>query len=163
MRTVNLLLGNSERALSQLIETVVLDACYNQAAVECIRAVRMEDFVRLGSGAGFQLIIVVVGNLLPAASRRGSQASFEDTLDAVRTIRQRAGTPIITFSTQKEHEVPLLEAGAEAVISLPFKGHTLNTEVRRILRLPEPVEHSAPVRWTLAGALLRGWQRLRSA
>lgn len=163
MKTVNLLLGNSERALSQLIETVVLDACYNQAAVECVRSVRADDFVRQAYGAGFQLIILVEGNILPAASRRGSQVSIEDTVIAIRTIHERTGTPVIAISATAEHEVPLLEAGAEAVIGLPFDRNQLNAEVRRVLRLPEPVEYSEPERWSLGGTLLRGWQRLKSA
>jgi hypothetical protein len=163
MRTVNLLTGNSDRALNQRLEAVVLDACYNQAAVECVRTPRMDDFVRQGCSGGFQLIVLVSGDLLPAPGRRGSFVSRDELLEAIRSIRQRSSAAIIVISALPDDELPLLEAGVESVLPLPLNCEQLGAEVRRVLRLAEPVHEEAPDRGSLAAALLRGWRRLKSA
>ena len=151
MRTVNLLLANSERTLNQLIETVVMDACWPQATVERVRVARIEDFVRQGCSDDFQLIVLVMGNLLPALGQEGPRASFEDALEAVRKIRHQTEAPIIALSADGEHELPLLEAGVDGVIGLPFSREQLGAEVRGVLRLRQQrMEYSAPGRFSMA-------------
>ena len=168
MRTVNLLVGTSERRLNNLIETLVLDVCYNQAAVQSTRTMRADEFSRQGCSPSFQLIIVAPDNLLPAPSRRGSRVAIEDITDAARVIKNRCGTPMIALSVSEEEDVALWEAGVDSVLRLPLNSEHLKNEVRRLLRIPELVEKPVPEtpaanRWSLAATLSRGWARLTNA
>jgi hypothetical protein len=168
MRTVNLLVGTSERRLNNLIETLVLDVCYNQAAVQSTRTMRADEFARQGCSPSFKLIIVAPDHLLPAPSRRGSRVAIEDITDAARVIKNRCGTPIIAFSISEEEDVALWEAGVDSVLRLPLNSEHLKNEVRRLLQMPERVEEpaeEAPAanRWSLAATLSRGWAKLTNA
>ena len=58
MRKVNLLIANSERRLTNLIESLVLDACYEQAFVDPTRIERADELVKLATSSAYKLIIV---------------------------------------------------------------------------------------------------------
>jgi DNA-binding response OmpR family regulator len=165
MDKINLLVANSERGLSNLIERIVLDACYNQAVVESTRISRGDELVKLGCSASFQLLIVAADNLLNGTGLRSSCVSAAQAAGAIRLIRERTTTPLIAVAAFAQNQVALLEAGADCVVRLPFESEKLRTEVRRVLRLPEVVEEPAPerARWTLTDFLARGLQRLKSA
>jgi len=164
MEKINLLVANSERGLSNLIESVVLDACYNQAVVECTRISRGDELVKLGCSGVFQLIVVAANNLLAGPGLRSSSISADEAAGAIRSIRERTTTPVIAVSVFPENEPALLEAGAECVVRLPFQAEKLKAEVRRVLQLPELVEEPVqPTRWSLSDLVWRGLQRLRSA
>ncbi|HWX20281.1 MAG TPA: hypothetical protein VN578_10305 [Candidatus Binatia bacterium] len=167
MRTVNLLLGVSERRLNNLIEALVLDVCYNQAAIACTRATRADEFSRQGCSPGFHLIIVSPDNLLPAPSRRGSRVAIEDAVDALRTIKNRCGTAVIALSASEDEDASLWEAGSDSVLRLPLNREQLKSEVCRLLGISElaeePAREELVSRWSLSEALSRGWERLKSA
>jgi len=166
MRTVNLLLGVTDRKLGNSIEALVLDACYNQAAVTTTWTVRADEFARQSCSPSFQLIIAVPDNLLPAPSRRGSRVSIEDIRDALRVARTRCGTPVIAFSASEEEDAILWEAGADSVLRLPLAREQLQSEVRRLLNIAElavETEADAERRSSLAARFSRGWARLLSA
>ena len=166
MDKVHVLVGNSERGLSNLIESLVLDACFGQDfVVETTRIGRADELVKMASSGAYQLIILAAANLLPGPGLRKSWVSANEAVRAIHTIRSRCGTPVIAVSISPGDEVPLLEAGAECVVRLPFEQETLKLklEVRRALRLAEPVEQAKPRRWSLSELVLQGLQRLKSA
>ena len=164
MEKINLLVANSERGLTNLIESLVLDVCYNQAVAESTRISRGDELVKLGCSGVFQLIIVAADNLLAGPGLRSSSLSADEAAAAIRSIRERATTPVMAVSVFPENEPALLEAGAECVVRLPFQGERLKAEVRRVLRFAELVEEpEQPTRWSLSDVVWRGLQRLKSA
>jgi hypothetical protein len=163
MERVNLLLANADRRTSNLIEAVILDACYNQAIVDCVRTARVDEFVHHASVTPLQLIVVVADGLLAEPSRRASWVSVGEVANAIRAIKEQSSAPILALSTLPEHEVPLLEAGAEGVLNYPLNKDKLRSEVRRVLRLHEPAVAAEPASPSLAVPFLRLFQRLRSA
>ena len=163
MDKVNLLVANSERRLSNFIESLVLDVCFNQAFVETTRIGRADELVKLASSGAYQLVIVAADNLLPGPGLRSSWVSADEAVRAIRAIRNRCDTPVIALAVFPADGVALLEVGVESVVRLPFDGAKLKLEVRRALRMAEPVEKSKPSRWSLNELFLRGFQRLKSA
>jgi DNA-binding response OmpR family regulator len=163
MDKVNLLVANSERRLSNLIESLVLDVCFNQALVKTTRIGRADELIKLASSGAYQLVIVAADNLLPGPGLRDSWVSADEAVQAIRAIRDRCDTPVIALAVFPADEVALLAAGVESVVRLPFNGEKLKREVRRILRMADPVETSKPSRWSLNELFLRGFQRLKSA
>ncbi len=140
MKTVNLLLGNSDRRINNLLEIAVRDACYNQAVVECFRTSRVDELLRLSSLRRFDLIFIAPENLKPSPSRRPPFVSVAEVIRTMRSIRAFCSTPMIAVAVPEEDELSLLEAGAENTFPLFFDGEALKAEVRRVLRLVEPVE-----------------------
>ncbi len=163
MDKIRVLLANSERGLSNLIDSLILDACYNQAIVETTRISRGDELVKLGISGGFQLVVVAGDNLLAGPGLRSSSVSVEQAANAIRLIRERTATPVIGVAALPASEGQLLEAGVESVVRLPFETDKLKEEVRRALRLPEPVAEPEPTRGSFVELLWRGLERLKSA
>lgn len=156
MDKVHLLVANSERGLSNLVESVVLDVCFDQATVETTRTTRVDELVKLASTGAYQLILVAADNLLSGKGLRKSLVSADEAAQAICAIRGRCDTPVIAVAVFPEDEVPLLEAGSECVVRFPFDREKLKSEVRRVLRMAEPVEEPKPSRWSLNEPLWRG-------
>ena len=166
MRKINLLLANSERRLSNLIESLVLDACFEQGFVETTRIERADELVKLASSGAYQLIIVAAENLSAGPGLEKSWVSTKEAVRAVQTIRARCDTPMIAVAVSNKHETSLLEAGAECVVRLPFpeEKEKLKLEVRRVLKMTEPVaELATPRRSSLYELVLHAVRRLKSA
>ncbi len=163
MKTVHLLLGHSNRRINSLIEAAVLDLCYNRAAVQCTRAGRLDEFVRQACYKGFHLIILAPAGLLSERSRHGSWAGFEEVVRAIRVIKCQSSTAMIAIGVSTRNQSPLLEAGVDSILGLPFDRDEMKAEVGRLLALPEPSEEPAPSRWPFAALLLRGLERLKNA
>jgi DNA-binding response OmpR family regulator len=156
MDKVHLLVANSIQALSNRIESLVLDVCFDQAVVETTRIGRADELVKLASSGVYQLVIVAADNLLPPKGLRKSWVSADEAVRAIHAIRGRCDTPVIAVSIFPD-EGSLLEAGVECVVRLPFEGEKLKLEVRRVLRRAEPVEESKPSRLSLNELVLRGF------
>jgi hypothetical protein len=164
METINLLLANSDRQLSNLIEAQVLDVCYNQAFVRCTKTARADEMAHLGWSGQFDLIVVAAENLSAHAGRRATPLSSEEVLRAIGEIRRSCSTPMLAVTVFPEAEAPLLDAGADSVVRFPFRVESLKSELRQLLRMPELVEEApAPNRLSLAALLLRQFARLKSA
>ena len=156
MDRLNLLLGIAERRTGNLIEAAVLDACYEQAVIEFARTARVDELSLWGSRGGFDLVIVAVEHLL--TGRKAGWVPLEDTLEAIGEVRRRVPTPLLALVTSTEYEVALLGAGADVVLPMPFEREILKSEVRKLLRLPEPVGREEPAgRRLSAAALFRGF------
>ena len=144
MDKVRLLVANSERGLSDLIESLVLDVCLGQAVVETTRIGRADELVKRASSGAYQLVIVAADNLLPPPGLDKSWVSEIEAVRAIQAIRGRCDTAVIAVSFFPRDEGVLLEAGVPCVVRLPFDGEKLKLEVRRVLRRTDPVEGSTP-------------------
>ena len=164
MKTVNLLLGSSERCVNNLVEAAVRDVCYPHAVVECSRVQHIDEFLRQGRGQWANLIFLAPDHLLPMGTRRGSRLEADEVANAIREIRARHSIPVFAVNVADENKTPLLEAGANNTFAFPLPLDALKAEVRRELNLSEaePAE-PAPNRPALASFLARGWQLLRQA
>jgi hypothetical protein len=163
MKTINLLLANCDRQTNNQIEAAVLDACYNQAAVQCFRTTRVDELLDRGCRERFDLIIVAPNNLLPEPSRRGGQVTIAEVGRTVAAIKRQRHIHVVAVNVPSEFEHRLVEAGADGVLGAPFYAEALKTEVRQLLRLPEATEGPEPARWPFAWLFGRDSQRLKSA
>jgi hypothetical protein len=167
MATVNLLIGNSEPRVSNLIEALVRDVCGQKAQLECTRAPRADDLIILGCQREFDLIILIPDNLQPDPALPYPLDPAAAAARAIVNIRNQSAAPIIAAAVFAQYESILLEAGADRVLELPFNCAALKDTVRDILQLPEVVEPvpvaTTPVDRSFASTLLRGWQRLTAA
>ena len=163
MKSVKVLLGNYDRRINNLVEALVLDVCYDQRSVEFTRMCRANEFFRQGRYAGFDLIVVAPDNLLPEPGRRGDSVALEEVAGAIRTFKSQHSTPIVAIAVSDKDKLPLLEAGADGVMGLPFNCDALKSEVSRALRLPEQVSPAESSKWSLAASFLRGFRRLKNA
>ena len=163
MKSVHVLLANSDRRLNNLIEVAVRDVCYNQLEVECANTVRLDELLRSGRLGGFGLIFVAPTHLVSGPGRRAASVSLDEAARAIRTIKDHWPVPIIAVGVQPQDEMPLLETGADKVFGILFDRDEFRSEVRRVLNLSEPATEaeSEPSRWSFATGLLRGLQKLR--
>lgn len=160
MKTLNLLIGNSDRSICNLVEVMVLDLCYNRASVNTTRAARIDELAHKACREEFDLMIFAPENLLPAP---GLEPCPERTLEAIRQIRKvriPRRMPIVAFSVSPEREYHLAEAGVDCVLGLPFHPEELKAAVELRLNLPAAhPEHSAAGD-SFGAALMRGLHRL---
>jgi hypothetical protein len=163
MKTYHILIGNSEKLLSDYIEALFHEVCGGRAAVRCTRAAQVDDFIRQGCETRFDLIIQVPHNLSPASSARTPMGFLGEAACAIRAIKSTRPAPVIAIvapEARARYEPLLLEAGADCVLELPFGGHELTHAVGRLLKLPARLEHFSSARWFFAGVLMRGLRRL---
>lgn len=165
MDRINLLLANADRRTRNLVETIVHDACYNQAVLECARTGRVDELAYEAWSYEFQLVILAADTLQPEPSRRGvSWVEVDEVVLAIRNIKSHRPTHVIVTGATPEDEYLLLEAGADAVLLRPLVPEILKHEIQRVLGLTEVHETQAtPARSSLGSFLMRGFQRLKSA
>lgn len=164
MDRINLLLANADRRTRNLVESIVHDACYNQAVLECARTARVDELAYEAWSYEFQLVILAADTLQPEPSRRGvAWVEVDEILRAIRNIKSHRATSVIVTGAIPENEFLLLEAGADAVLLRPLSAPTLKHEVQRVLGLTEVHDDAEPARSSFGGLLLRGFQRLKSA
>jgi len=153
MRTLNLLLANSDRRVTNLIESLVRDVCGDHSVLHCTRTVRLDELTEQGSRQPFDLIILSPEHLAPGPDRPTSRISLREAVTAIRTIKNFRTVPIIAAGVSGKNEMALSEAGADLVLGLPFSCEELKAGVRRfspILSEPQPVRESP---------LALGWKR----
>ncbi len=166
MKTYRILIGNGEELLNDFIEALFKEVCQDKAAVHCCRTARVGDFVWQGCDREFDLIVQVPHNLLPEVAAPTPIGLIGEGIRAIHTIKTHRPTPVIAIVALEErarYEPLLLEAGADCVLELPFRGDELAPAVARLLRLPARMGHVPPKRWFFAGVLVRGLRRLAQA
>jgi len=164
MKTVNVLLANSERRLNNLIEGAVRDVCYNQVLVECVITNRLDELLDLGCRKNFGLIFVSPGHLVWGPARRALPVTIADAAEVIRSIKAQCIVPIIGVGIRPEQEDGLLEAGADSCFGVVFNRDEMRAELRRVLMISEQVEpEQTESRISFIAGLLRGWQKLRQA
>lgn len=150
-----MLLANNDRRTNNLVQSLVLDVCYNQAAVNCVQTARVDELLTQGCRGGYDLILVNPDNLAPEPSRKGSRVKAEETVRVLREIKRRQTVPIIALAVRAEDDWALQNAGADSVLGLPFGTEPLRQEVRRLLRMSQTVEEPEAPRSSLFGWLVR--------
>src|SRR6266496_1403840 len=137
MKTINLLLGNSDRRINNLLEVAVRDVCYDLAVVECFRTVRLDDLTQRGCCEEHDLIFIAPEHLFAGPVRKKSRDPIEEAVRAIRAIKEHRSVPIIGVAVPAEHELRVLMAGADNVFGVLFNDEALKAEVRRVLQLAE--------------------------
>jgi len=160
MRTLKLLVGNSDRRISNLIEVMIRDLSFNRAVIDMIRVSRIDEFVQRGRDENFDLIIFAPDNLLAAPRQNRASRSVPTAIRQIRAVRTHQETPMIAISVSPEQELVFTDAGTDCVLGLPFRFEELKAAVRLYLGLPTETEGAPAQRWTLVGFLMRGLQRL---
>src|SRR5437764_4801897 len=158
MDTIRLLLAHSDRRVSNQIEVAVLDVCYDQAAVQSTRIVRLDEFVRKGSVWDFDLIVVGTEHLFADRTQQAG-ATLEDVAEGIRSIRSQSSAPVIALTNSKQAREVLMEAGAHAVLTFPFTSEALKAEVRPLLDLTSCAETAQTNRWAALGSFFKGLQK----
>jgi hypothetical protein len=158
MKTINVLLASGERRGNNLIQTVVLDVCYNRAAVNCVQTGRVDELLAGGGRDGFDLVIVNPRHLSPEPSRRSKIVRIAEVAQVVRAIKRQRAVPVIAVAVSAADKPALVQAGTDGVLGTSFNGDALRGELARILRLPEPAEEAEPARGSLFALVLRTLQ-----
>jgi CheY-like chemotaxis protein len=154
LKKINLLLGNAEELVNDLIEATVQEVCAGRAEVTCTRTGRMQEFIERGCDPAFDLVILIPNNLASEAGQDGSLSPAGKGARAIEAIKLHCSTPVIAlpvFEERKAEETLMLGAGADRVLELPFDRKELKAAVSRCLRLPGR-EHVVSREWALAGA-----------
>ena len=153
-----MLLAGTERRTNNLVQTVVLDVCYNRAAVNCFQTGRVDELLARGGREGFDLVVVSSGHLSPEPSRRSKAVSSSEVAQVLRTIKSQRPVPIIAVAVSAEEQTALLQGGADGVLGTPLNGDALRAEVARLLPLPQPAQEAEPTRGSVFALLLRSLQ-----
>jgi len=161
MKSLNLLIGNSDRSVCNMIEVMVLDLCYNRATVKTTRAVRLDELAHKACREEFDFMIFAPDNLLPAPGLEPCPQRTIEAIHQIRKVRVPCKMPIIAFSASPERDYPLTVAGVDCVLGLPFHPEELKAAVELRLNLPAAhPEHVATTDNSLGAMLMRGFQRL---
>lgn len=160
MKTLNLLIGHSDRRICNLIEVLVLDLCFNRASVNTTRAVRIDELAHKACREDFDLTIVAPDNLLPPPGLEPSPQRIIEAVQQIRKVRTPRKMPIIAFAVSPEREFPLTNAGADCVLGLPFHPEELKAAVELRLNLPAARPEHSLADNSFAAAFIRGFQRL---
>ena len=163
MKTVNILLASGDRRTNNIVQTLILDVCYNRAAVNCVQTARVDELLARGGREGFDLVLVSPDHLVAEPSRRSTAVSTVEVARAVSSIKRQRAVPVIAVDVSVEDELPLSEGGADSVLRCPLNGEVLRAEVHRLLHLPQPENETEPTRGSLAGLILRSLHLLKSA
>ena len=141
MKKVNLLLGNGEEVVNDLIEATVQEVCGNRAKVMCTRTSQMEDLIEKGRDPAYDLVILVPNNLVSAEGQNKALSAATKGARAIEAIKLHCSTPVIAlpvFEERKAEEPLMLEAGADRVLELPFNRNELKAAVSQFLHLSRP-------------------------
>lgn len=160
MKTLNLLIGNPDRRICNLIEVAVLDVCYNRASVQTIRVNRIDELAHHACREEFDLMIVAPDSLLPAPGLTTSPQRVIHAIRQIRQVRSPFKMPIIAIAVAPEREFPLVHAGADCVLGLPFHPEELKAAVELRLNLPAARPEHSRGETSFATAFVRGFQRL---
>jgi len=163
MKTLNVLLGSSDRTASNRIEALVHDLCFERAMVECRRTARMDDFEKFGYCGWMDLIIFAPDNLLASAGQRGFRQVMLASLRIVQQIRKQSLMPMIAFGVSEQDKMQVLESGVDVVLGPIWESTQLTAELARILNLPVRIENQpSSSRWHFLGGLFRGFTTAKS-
>jgi len=149
MNTVNLLLGNSEEPINDLLEALVQEVCGDRAAVKSIRTGRTDEFIRLSCEQQFELLILVPHELSPDPSEPAMLSHIGEAVRTIRLIRSQNATPLVAIvspENRQENEPLLMSAGAHCLLELPLNHEGFKATVGRLLDSHLQSQPSAPAR-----------------
>jgi hypothetical protein len=153
MKTLHVVLGNTDRAANNRIEAILHDVCFERAVIEFARAARTDELVRLACCQWMNLVVFAPDNLLPAPGQRMAAGPVAEALRTTRVIRSETLVPMIAVGVSEDDKLELLEAGVNLALGIPFPAEAFRREAEALLNLP-PTETAATEQVTPAGA---GW------
>ena len=160
MNKINLLLGNSDRRVGQLLESLVREECREHGVVICQRTGSVDELIYFGCTEQFDLAIICPENL---SAQRGLITStlnpWSQAVRAVRAIKNDRKTRIIVLGTLPERELDLLEAGADALLR-KLDCDQFKSAVRKVLDLYAAPQATVTQPRSLGNSLQRAFQRL---
>jgi DNA-binding response OmpR family regulator len=164
MHTINLLIGNANVRVTNLIYSLVSSVCGHHISLDCARVARVDDFLAEAIARDFDLIIMNPENLETGSDLFRGCISLREAEGAIRSIKTLRPSPIIAVAASPENELALSEAGADLVLGLPFNCEDLKSAVSRLLIMPEEQAEVAVAGPTTAtNGFLRSWQRLTAS
>src|SRR6266516_4174920 len=95
IKTVSVLLANSDRRLNTLIEVAVRNVCYEQLHVECSPTWRVDELLHRGCLSEFGRLFVPPDLLVSGRSPRAARIRIPDAASVIRTIQHQRAVPII--------------------------------------------------------------------
>jgi len=137
MRTMHLLLGNSEQLLTNFIEVLAQDACAEEGLVSTTSVRTVEALILQGLTGRFDLAIVIPNNLVPDSIYVRERDAFSEAAEAVRILKKRCPIPVLVaavFNQRPKEETLLRQAGADSVRELPFHPEELAGKLRDLLK-----------------------------
>jgi hypothetical protein len=155
MKTLKLLIGNSENRLNKVVEKLVRDACGDAAILHTTRTDRVGEFIHLGSTEKFDLAIIMPDHLHPDFSPHGSPGPAAEASRAISAIRAQRAVPVVAFTVAGRYGEDLAEAGAEYVLEIPFKCDEVKSVVQRLMPLYGPERSASAGKWSWMEVLKR--------
>ncbi len=163
MKTMHLLLGNSEQLLSNFIEVLVQDVCADAGLVTSSSVRTVEGLILQGLTGRFDVMIVVPNNLVPDNTYPRGFDAFGEAAQAIKIVKKRGKLPIVAvaaFGNRAREEAILREAGADCVLELPFHPQEFARTMRSLLVGNEEPESFTIASGALSRAVLDGVQRI---
>jgi CheY-like chemotaxis protein len=159
MKTFTVLVGNADGRVTSLIESLVRKICHEELPVDFLRTSRVDQFVQAASGRHIDLVLLNPEALLPRPGRPVARLAVGEMVSALRTVKSARRAPLIALAVSEQNLRVFTEAGADAVLGLPFNCLELQRAVKKFL--PDPPPREVPVRRaSLFEQVVRGWQRL---
>ncbi len=120
---MHLLLGNSDRLLTNFIEVLVQDACAERGVVQTTSVRTVEAMILEGLTGRFDLGIIIPKNLVPDGTSTRIYNAYSEAGQGIRILKKRCSMPIIAAAAVGERSVEaqiLWDSGVDAVVGLPF-------------------------------------------
>ncbi len=144
-----------------MLDSLIRDVCRDHAVVTCKKTSCVDELIYQGCTENLDLIVLTPDNIKAKPGQLKSTLShLNQALRAIQTIKQASSVPILALSVPPEHEMPLMEAGADFVVQTPFNCDEFKGIVRRALNVSIHADPVPEDRWSIAQTFLRSFQRL---
>src|SRR5258705_10538360 len=104
MHTINVLIGNSNPRVTNLIYSLVRSVCGDSMSVDCARATRVDEVLTQAVRSNFDLIIINPEDLCAAPERRRTTITIRQPVDAIPSIKTWRAAPVICVAESPEND-----------------------------------------------------------
>jgi hypothetical protein len=136
MKTLHVVLGNTDRTANNRIETILHDVCFERAVIKWSRTARSDELVRLACCQWTNLVLFAPDNLLPTPGLKRAGGPFAEALRTASLIRSESLVPMVAIGVSEQNKLELLEAGVNLALGIPFPGDAFRREAESLLNLP---------------------------
>jgi tetratricopeptide (TPR) repeat protein len=133
-KVVSILLGCNNEMFDDLFSEMF--SCMMGRAVQTFPTTHWKDFTDLACAGNYDLAFCIPNNLQGREALSSDGLPWEAAVRAIRRIRGNSSAKLIlsgVYGDVTEHGQACLDAGAEAVIELPFSYEVLAETTRRVL------------------------------
>ena len=145
------------------MEALVLDVCFERAAVETYRVGKLSDFLRQALSGQFELAVLAPDRLRLESAGQNTPVTMDQIASSIRIIKRQTTTPVLAISASRQAERALVDTGVDGVFGLPVNAEDLRSEVRRLLRMTERLAAPESKPLPLLAGLLQALRRPRRA